>query len=331
MSTPSDSEPLVLGLDVGGTATRVVVAELSGRVVGAARGGGGNPVSHGAEAAARSIARTLHAALDGVDPRRVAAGVLGLAGGLVAAAGLAEIWAESGLTVEPRLASDVELAFAAGTSRPAGSVLISGTGAVAGECRDFAPVRLADGHGWLLGDRGSGYWLGRSAVRLTLGRIDRREALTGLPGAVAEALLGDGAIADPRSALIGAVHAEAPVRLARLAPLVLRAAEAGEPEARRLVAEAADQLLATLGTVRPASSTDPVVLAGGVLSEGSPLAAAVRERISGRWPEAEVPHAGDAAGAAAWLAARTLGAPGLAGLHREFVVERPGGCSTPGA
>ncbi|GAA2262463.1 BadF/BadG/BcrA/BcrD ATPase family protein [Kitasatospora cystarginea] len=331
MNTPFAPEDLVLGLDVGGTTTRVVVAETSGRVVGTARGGGGNPVSHGAAEAARSIADALGSALSGVDPARVAAGVLGLAGGLVTAGGLAEVWSRVGLTVEPRPATDVELAFAAGTRHPAGSVLISGTGAVAGECRDFAPVRLADGHGWLLGDRGSGYWLGHSAVRLALGRIDRREELTGLPGAVVEALLGGTEAADPRSALIGAVHAEPPVRLARLAPLVLRAAEAGEPAARGLVSEAADHLLATLGTVRPPGTDGPVVLAGGVISVGSPLAAVVRERIAERWPEAEISHAGNAAGAAAWLAARSLGAPGLDRLHRTFVGEvvmsRPG----PGA
>ncbi|KJK57314.1 N-acetylglucosamine kinase [Saccharothrix sp. ST-888] len=320
------STPLVLGLDVGGTATRVVVADLHGRVVGTARGDGGNPVSHGAAAAARSIAATLDSALTGVDPGRVAAGVLGLAGGLVAAGGLTEIWSASGLTVEPRRASDVELAFAAGTSSPAGSVLISGTGAVAGECRDFAPVHLADGHGWLLGDRGSGYWLGHAAVRLTLAGIDRRVQPTGLMKSVVEELLGPGvgeehlgAAAELRSGVIAAVHADSPVRLARLAPLVLSAAEAGEPEARGLVAEAADHLLSTLGTVRAAGSDDPVVLAGGVLSAGSPLASAVYERIADRWPRAELAFAGNAAGAAAWLAARSLGAPGLDGLHGQFV------------
>ncbi|MFB7663283.1 N-acetylglucosamine kinase [Kitasatospora sp. NPDC056138] len=311
--------PLVLGLDVGGTATRVVVADLQGRVVGTARGDGGNPVAHGAATAARSIAATLDSALTGVDPGRVAAGVLGLAGGLVAAGGLTEIWSASGLTVEPRPASDVELAFAAGTSSPAGSVLISGTGAVAGECRDFTPVRLADGHGWLLGDRGSGYWLGHAAVRLTLAGIDRRVQPTGLMQSVVEELLGAGVAGDLRSGLIAAVHSDTPVRLARLAPLVLSAAEAGEPEARGLVAEAADHLLASLGTVRAADSDDPVVLAGGVLSAGSPLASAVHRRIADRWPRAGLAFAGNAAGAAAWLAARSLGAPGLDGLHRRFV------------
>ncbi|MDH6125760.1 BadF/BadG/BcrA/BcrD ATPase family protein [Kitasatospora sp. GP82] len=313
------STPLVLGLDVGGTATRVVVADLDGRVVGAARGDGGNPVSHGGAAASRSIADSLDRALAGVDPARVAAGVLGLAGGLVSAADLTEVWSAAGLTVAPRQVTDVELAFAAGTSSPVGSVLISGTGAVAGECRDFNPVRLADGHGWLLGDRGSGYWLGHAAVRLALARIDRGERLTGPARAVVDGLLGVGEAGNLRSALIKAVHAEAPVRLARLAPMVLRAAEAGEPEALALVEEAAGHLLATLGTVRAVGSVDPVVLAGGVLSPSSPLAAAVGGRIAEQWPGAEITFAGNAAGAAAWLAARSLAAPGLDGLHQKLV------------
>ena len=38
---------LVLGMDVGGTSSRALVADLTGRVLGIGRGGGGNPVSRG--------------------------------------------------------------------------------------------------------------------------------------------------------------------------------------------------------------------------------------------------------------------------------------------
>ncbi|GAA2745217.1 N-acetylglucosamine kinase [Kitasatospora cinereorecta] len=300
---------LVLGLDVGGSTTRVLVADLDGRPRGAARGEGGNPVSHGEAAAARAIADTLRRALADVDPARVAAGVIGLAGGLVAGPVLRAVWPEAGLTVTPLLVSDAELAYAAGTAEPDGTVLISGTGAVAAECRDFAPVRTADGHGWLLGDRGSGYWLGRAAVAATLTAFDRAAPAlpAGLPAVVTDALVGPlpaGAV--PRAAVITAAHAHAPVRLARLAPLVLDLAAAGDPDATRLVEQAADHLLDTLATVRTPDSTLPVVLAGGVLSPDSPLAAAVRTRITARWPEAPLTHTGNPAGAAAWLAARRL-------------------------
>ncbi|WP_431678717.1 N-acetylglucosamine kinase [Kitasatospora sp. KL5] len=312
--------PLVLGLDAGGTGSRAVVADLHGRVLGTARGEGANPVAHGGAAAARAVGDTLRAALDGLDPGAVAAGVVGLAGALVAEPELAGLWPALGLSVTPRTTSDLALAYTAGTGRPDGSVLIGGTGAVAAEVRGHVPVRLADGHGWLLGDLGSGQWLGREAVRLALAAVDARRTPTGTAAAVAEALCGRSGGDGLRAALLGAVYAEAPVRLARLAPLVLDAAAAGEPAAQALVREAAGLLLGTLGTVRPAGSALPVVLAGGVLSAGSPLAAAVRDGVTERWPAAEILPAGSTAGAAAWLAARTLtGSAAAEELHRALV------------
>ncbi|PBC79695.1 N-acetylglucosamine kinase-like BadF-type ATPase [Streptomyces sp. TLI_235] len=312
--------PLVLGLDAGGTGSRAVVADLHGRVLGRARGEGANPVAHGAAAAARAVGATLRAALAGLDPSEVAAGVVGLAGALVAEPALDGLWPEAGLSVTPRTTSDLALAYTAGTGRPDGSVLIGGTGAVAAEVRDHTPVRLADGHGWLLGDLGSGQWLGREAVRLALAAVDADRPLTGTAAVAAEALAGRSAGDGLRAALLGAVYAEPPVRLARLAPLVLDAAAVGEAAALRLVEEAADHLLATLATVRPAGSALPVVLAGGVLSPGTPLADAVRTRVAHQWPEAEVRAAGSTAGAAAWLAARALGRTAATEeLHRALV------------
>lgn len=310
--------PLVVGVDAGGTTTRVVVAELGGRVVGAARGEGGNPVAHGESIVAERIAETLRAALAAVDPADVAAAVAGLAGARVSCAERDGIWRRAGLPISPLVVSDVQLAFVAGTDRPDGTVLVAGTGAVAAECRGRTPVRYADGHGWLLGDRGSGYWLGREAVQLTLAQLDRGDPPTGLCGRVLDALLGASAPAATRTRLLGAVYAEPPVRLARLAPLVLRAAGTADPDALHLVERAADHLLAALATVRPPDSHLPVVLAGGVLTAPSPLAAAVRRRIAARWPGTEPTRAGDPAGAAAWLAARELGPAAAAGLHGRF-------------
>ncbi|MFF4340781.1 N-acetylglucosamine kinase [Kitasatospora sp. NPDC001540] len=311
---------LVLGLDVGGTSTRVLVAGLDGRVVGRARGGGGNPVAHGAEAAAAEIGGAVRAALAGVDPGRVAAGVLGLAGGLVARPDFAGLWDGLGLGAHPVLVSDVLLAHAAGSPAPDGNVVLSGTGGMAAEVLDHELRRTADGHGWLLGDRGSGVWLGREAVSGALATIDRDAPLTGLDAAVAEALTGpDGLGEDPRSTLIAAVHAQAPARLARLAPVVLEQARLGEPAALALVVRAADHLLDTLALLRPPGCALPIVLAGGLLSSPTPLAARLRPLLAARWPGAPLRPAGDGAGAAAWLAARSLGR-GTEELHRALTV-----------
>lgn len=69
-------------------------------------------------------------------------------------------------------------------------MLVAGTGAIAAEVRDLRLDRVADGHGWLLGDAGSGFWLGREAVRGLLADLDAGRAPTPLGRQVLTDLLG---------------------------------------------------------------------------------------------------------------------------------------------
>ncbi|MEU1725173.1 BadF/BadG/BcrA/BcrD ATPase family protein [Nonomuraea sp. NPDC005692] len=396
---------LVLGLDVGGTTTRALVADLDGTVLARASGEGGNPVAHGAAAVER-VGATVCEALTGLDPGRVRAGVIGLAGGMGRyAADFDRLWARLGLGSVPRLISDVELAFAAGTDpapgtgqrpglapalgteqrpglgpalgtgqRPApgpvvgteqrlgvgpepaswpdsGSVLVCGTGAAACRITGGRTVRCADGHGWLLGDLGSGVWIGRQAIRHTLRAIDLAASTplppsaspptstalppsaplptstalppstsctpstssassTGLSPLAAAVLvqLTGGLVADRAVAgkVIEAVHAAPVAAMAALAPVVTHLALQDDPDAAGILARAAAHLLATLAAVREPGERTPLVLGGGLLAAGSPLAATVRRQAAARWPAAPISHAGDGALAAARLARHDL-------------------------
>src|SRR5690606_12073636 len=65
--------------------------------------------------------------------------------------------------------SDLFAMFASGTPRQRGYVLVSGTGAAALRVENDRVAAAADGLGWLLGDAGSGFWIGHRAVRAALG------------------------------------------------------------------------------------------------------------------------------------------------------------------
>lgn len=188
----------VLGLDVGGTHSRAVLATLAGDAVGTGRAAGGNPTAQGLRAAAEHIASALDAALGGTAPDGVAACVVGLAGvstlisDASAARAFERLWRDLGLTCPVRVVSDVTVAFAAGTPAPDGTLALSGTGAVAARMRDRMPVRFRDGYGWLLGDDGSGFWIGRQAVRATLAAVDGRAEMGELARAVLVNQLGVG-------------------------------------------------------------------------------------------------------------------------------------------
>jgi N-acetylglucosamine kinase-like BadF-type ATPase len=98
----------------------------------------------------------------------VSAVVLGLAGNPGACRALAARVLRPLLPHGPpvRVVGDTVTAFAAGTAAPSGTVLISGTGAIAAKITDHEQTATSDGYGWLLGDEGSGFWLGHAAARL---------------------------------------------------------------------------------------------------------------------------------------------------------------------
>ncbi|MEZ0112841.1 glucosamine kinase [Catenulispora sp. EB89] len=191
----SMADRCVVGLDVGGSHSRAVLATVDGRTLGTGRAGGGNPTVLGAGAAIANIVAALRAALGDVPGERVEACVVGLAGVSTLLADpkaphvLAQAWADAGLTCAVRVVSDVTVAFAAGTAAPDGTLLVSGTGAVAARMRDRLPVQFRDGYGWLLGDEGSGFWIGRQAARAALAAADGRRPMAELATSVLARLI----------------------------------------------------------------------------------------------------------------------------------------------
>ncbi|QZY28596.1 N-acetylglucosamine kinase [Nocardioides coralli] len=285
-SSSGTGDGLVLGGDIGGTSTRLVVADGAGRVLTRGTGPGGNPVAHPATAR-QVLAETLARALDGVDPAAVRAGVIGMAGSgaardPAARAAYDELWRQAGLGCRPKICSDLEVAYAAGTDAASGTVLVAGTGAVAGRIRDRRLVAAVGGHGWLLGDEGSGYWIGREAVRVALRVLEG----TALDGVLARSVLDrfgiDARDAEARSALIATVHGRPPVALAAVAPLVSAAHEAGDPAATAVLDEAASHLLRTWDGLGVADPGAPVVLAGALATAGTHLGELVRAGLHDR-------------------------------------------------
>ena len=309
---------LVLGGDLGGTSTRILIADHEGNVVGRGAAAGGNPTSHPASAAA-NFGQAIHQALEGVDPTLVSTAVIGMAGGAALAnpgvrAQFDAAWNGAGLVCEPDYIGDLEVAFASGTPEPDGTVLIAGTGSNAGLMRDHRLIRTADGHGWLLGDDGSGFWLGREAVRSLLRALDLGEPIGGLGEAVVKAVLPDrdeNAIAERegynrlRDDLINTVNARPPVLLAELARTVVTAYEQNDKTAQALVKRAAELLTETVSRLRTTSDNGPLVLAGSVAGESSPVGRLLRQSIHEHF-HGEVLTAHNGVGGATWLALGAL-------------------------
>jgi N-acetylglucosamine kinase-like BadF-type ATPase len=301
---------LALGGDLGGTSTRIVVVGPDGREQGRGITGGGNPTTDPAGAAA-AFADALRAALSGVDGARVKASVVGVAGGSAlrtpaVAMHFDRVWTEAGLTCSPGYVPDLEVAFAGGTPASDGAVLVAGTGAAAGSLTDHRLTRTADGHGWLLGDDGSGFWLGREAVRATLQTLDAGT----LPGPLVQGVLRELDADRPgpdgqHDRVIQVVNSRPGVQLSALAPLVTAAYRAGDPQAHSIVERAAAALVATLALIRDPAESTPIVLAGSLAGDASPVGVELRTVLAARFAGDVLP-ARTGVGGAAWLALAAL-------------------------
>ena len=96
------------------------------------------------------------------------------------------------------LQPDLLAMFHSGTYRLDGYGLIAGTGSIAARIRDGALHRVVGGRGWLLGDAGSGYWIGHQVARAVVSALDGQGQPTALTPLVLAALGIEGAASGRR-------------------------------------------------------------------------------------------------------------------------------------
>lgn len=302
--TRSAPPTLLLGADIGGTSTRVGVCTTAGEVLGVAAGPAGNPNSVGLEVSAQRIRAVAEECLAQAGPgaaERVGSAVIGLAGGARADQAFLSAVRPTGVPILPRLVSDLAVAFSSATPATQGYVLVAGTGAVAGLIAGGELLERRDGWGWLLGDEGSGFWLGREAIRATLARL---QAGTVPVGPLAEAVIRQAGTRDP-VAIVQLCYANPPVWLSTFAELVARHAD--DPVAAAIAERAAGHLVdALLGL--GLDPVLPVVLAGSVATRPGPVREALRARLDQRLHNPVFTAESGLVGAL-WLAAGTLGSP----------------------
>jgi N-acetylglucosamine kinase-like BadF-type ATPase len=297
----------VLGIDAGGTKTTALLADETGRVAARARGGGANLRTHGELEVEKVLHRTIEEAEEEAGDRADAV-ALGMAGADRPEddAVLRGMLRRMGFRDRILVTNDARIAFVAGSESGVGLAVVCGTGSIAWGQNAAGEVARAGGWGWRLGDEGSGYWIGLEAMRAALAAADGR----GPDTLLGRALLEHFEIAAPAQILRAVYDGEFPrQKVAALAPRVEAAAVSGDGEARRILAEAADELARAAGSVRRHLRLDgephDVVLSGGTFAAAPSLVTAVGERLAA--PEARVaPLSGEPAEGAVRLARALL-------------------------
>ena len=307
-----DDEGYVLGIDGGGSQTRCVVADLSGRVLTKGTAGPSNPLTVGVEAAGKAIANSVEAAINkcGSVVHRFRVACLGVAGvdrPYSREALRREVMA---LDIAERLlvVPDAAVALAGATGCGVGVVVISGTGSIAYGVNVEGETARAGGWGWMVDDEGSAYDIGRRAMTTALMAYDGRGEQTTLADKVkAELGLEDLSELIDRLYVSGMKSHE----VAALSLVVAEAAAEGDEVAIRILREAGVQLGRAAGAVirrLRLRGRFTVAETGGVFQLGEPICATFEETVRKVAPDCTIaPARFDPAVGSVLLALRELG------------------------
>ncbi|CAN5466662.1 hypothetical protein BH10BAC6_BH10BAC6_14940 [soil metagenome] len=179
--------------------------------------------------------------------------------------------------------SDVELVQLAALQSGSGIVLIAGTGSIALSVDTLGIQRRCGGWGPRIDDAGSGFWIGREALRAVARMLDGRGPTTLLIRPVAAFL-----VVDPNDviSLQNKLRATSIDRCARLAQAVLSYAEEGDAIAINIRQRAADHLAALVLAVRATIPTvEPNLILYGSLWQNEMLRSMVISLVAAAHPD----------------------------------------------
>jgi N-acetylglucosamine kinase-like BadF-type ATPase len=278
-----------LGIDGGGTRTTAWLADERLRVLARVQTGPSNPVKAGFGAAQRELLKAYRLACRQarIRPRKLHAVCAGLAGCTTPAVyGRMLRWFRKAVPSGAYLlTTDAEVALSAAFGEAPGIVVISGTGSAAyGRDQQGRHLRCG-GWGNTFDDGGSGYDLGRKAVRCGLRALDGRGKATSLTRALCREL-GLSNLTDAVSLPL------APHDIAALSPVVLREAMKGDAVARGLCKEAADDLAGlALSLIRQFEwnrRAARVICVGGIFHSNSKIRRRFAQQVHNQAPKAKV-------------------------------------------
>lgn len=295
---------LYLGLDAGGTKTTAALGDET-RVLARAVGGSIKPLRVSIEQAQENLSALLAeiSRISGVDLRRLVASCVGTAGlRLPQTDGwMRQIISRcAGGAIE--VCGDEEIALDAAFPGGAGVLVIAGTGSNI-LARTSTGRRITVG-GWgpMLGDQGSGYWIGHQALRAAL---RARDFLQHTP--ILERVLDFWNISE-LTEVINVAHSGAD--FSQLAPIVVQCAEQGDAVALevlirggRLLGEDAAEAFRQLRALEPDHPMPAIAFIGGILDKVALVRDAMAETIRRSAPTVQIlPEAVDAVSGALWRA-----------------------------
>jgi len=314
VSVVSD-QAIFLGVDGGQSSTMALVGDASGRVIGSGAAGPCNHVAsaaEGREKLARVVRECVTAALYqaglAADDVVFEAACFGMSGG---AEDKQDVLSAAVPARRILVTHDAAIALTGATAGRPGVITIAGTGSIAYGRDATGRERRAGGWGYVFGDEGGAFDIVRQATRAML----RQHEGGGAPTALTPLLLEATHCSDANQMLHLFYTADWPrSRVARLAPLVDQAGNAGDEVALTILDRAAQSLaelaLGICSGLFPDHHEVPLSWIGGVFE--SPRILDRFRQLCQAQAQCAPPRYDPAAGA-------LLSAYAMAGLHPELI------------
>lgn len=281
---------IFVGVDGGGTHTRVLVVDEQGAELARAEGPGSAIQPGAASRSAGIIRETVQRACAGLADRTRRAMCVGVAGAgrdeerdTLQAALDADRLAGSVIVL-----TDAEIALEDAFGAGPGVLLTAGTGSIAYGKGPTGVMARCGGWGPNIGDEGGGAWIGRRALGVAAASSDGREPESALPAAIIAAL-GISSI----EALIPWAAGASPADFGKLAPVVLEVAATGDLRANSLVTLAVEELALHVRTLARKLFSDEraafrLAMHGGLIAPKSLLRRRLEQRLRSIAPGATV-------------------------------------------
>ena len=258
----------IAGIDAGGSKTECIIWDTEREEVAAqSRTGPANYQVVGLNKAVGEIKQALKLVLNSVGLESIPLVGLGIAG-----AGREEdinrlkarlndvSWINKFVITD-----DGRSALLGATGGHPGMILIAGTGSIAYGLREDGGFIRSGGWGPILGDEGSGFWLGLKAIKLVIRASEGRAQRTSLTDIVKEELK-----IDKLSKLVSFIHKGKLPRkkIAALVPSIIKEAENDDQSAKNLVDTGIEELLLLVKSIKARLDYNPdnISVCGGLFN-----------------------------------------------------------------
>lgn len=253
-----------LGIDAGASATKWSLIDESGIVAaGTQEAMDGHLYRDASKIRMDSVLNEIAKGIGGKKVERIYMGITGVVHDGSIERHLQKYFAAPSIVV-----SDIELAYRANFVEGNGILLYAGTGSVAYAIDEKGEIHQIGGWGYLLGDEGAGYWIGREAIRHALYLIESKGNAS--PGSLGDLILKE-INANDWNSVKSFVYSQDRSAIAALSRVVDQAASKGDKSAIEILNRAAGYLAELIDRIDQSllRKSLPIKFTGGISSSVS--------------------------------------------------------------